>query len=519
MNAGGLRAAALGVLLAAGCAVKPPAGVAAPPVQAGSPAPPVTRAVAPAPPAEVPETRTARLAAVVDGVLAHSTFDRAATAFVARSLASGETLYERNGRTWLVPASTMKVLTAVAAAERLGWSFRFETRLVAMGPVVNGTLRGDLVVVGSGDPTINPRHPERMTLFDDWARALAARGIRHIAGHVVGDDSAVAGMGWGIGWAWDDLAVGYGAAYGALQYNDNEAEVTVGPGATPGAAPVVYVSPANHGLLLDLRAVTAPADAPPSLSVVRQPGTRFLEVTGQAPLGSAPLTDMVAVANPTLFYAAELRATLIRHGIVVDGAPADIDEQSERLRAADGTTLLVDLSPPLSEIVRPMLQWSRNSYAETLVTALDFEPPASTDEGLAVLRSTLSGLGVATGGFHVRDGSGLSRNDYLSADTLIETLAGAWARPDLREPLLAALPEAGRPGSLSRRLAGTTAAGRVHAKTGSMSNVRALAGYVRTATDEPLAFAFICNGFDGRGIDVDARVDELLLALVDLQRR
>ena len=86
-----------------------------------------------------------------------------------RSLATGETLYRRNGATWLVPASTMKVLTAVAAAERLGWGYRFETRLVAMGPIVNGTLRGDLLVVGGGDPTINPRHPARASAFDDWA--------------------------------------------------------------------------------------------------------------------------------------------------------------------------------------------------------------------------------------------------------------------------------------------------------------------------------------------------------------
>ncbi|HUU35844.1 MAG TPA: D-alanyl-D-alanine carboxypeptidase/D-alanyl-D-alanine-endopeptidase, partial [Vicinamibacterales bacterium] len=275
----------------------------------------------------------------------------------------------------------------------------------------------------------------------------------------------------------------------------------------------------NHGLLLDIRAVTAAADVPASLTLSRQPGTRFLEVAGRAPLGAPPLTDMVAVANPTLFYVAELRATLMRHGIVVDGAPADIDEQSQRPRAADGTTLIVDLSPPLSEIVRPMLQWSRNSYAETLVTALDAEPPAAADDGLAVLRTTLSGLGVAPEGYHVRDGSGLSRNDYLSADTLIETLASAWTRPGLRDPLLAALPEAGRPGTLAHRLAGTAAAGRVHAKTGSMSNVRSLAGYVRTLHDEPLAFAFICNGFDGRARDVDAQVDELLLALVDLQVR
>ncbi len=474
------------------------------------PPPSATPALSPA------ETRLERLAAVVDGVLAERAFERASTAFVARSLATGETLYQRNGRMWLVPASTMKVLTAVAAAARLGWGFRFETRLVAMGPVVNGTLTGDLVVVGTGDPTINPRHPERMTLFDDWARALSAHGIRRITGHVVGDDSALEQPGWGIGWAWDDLAVGYGAAYGALQFNDNEAEVTVGPGATPGAAPVVYVSPSNHGLFVDVQASTAAADAEASLTLSRVPGTRFLDVTGRVPLGAVPASDMVAVANPTLFFAAELRATLMRHGIAVDGAAMDIDEQSERPRAVDGTTLLVDLSPPLSEVVRPMLQLSRNSYAETLVTALDAVPPASAADGLAALRATLSDLGVAVDGFHARDGSGLSRNDYLSADTLVETLAAAWIRLDLRGPLLEALPEAGRPGTLSRRLANTPGAGRVHAKTGSMSNVRSLAGYVRTTANEPLAFAFISNGFDVPASEIDARVDALLLALVGL---
>jgi D-alanyl-D-alanine carboxypeptidase/D-alanyl-D-alanine-endopeptidase (penicillin-binding protein 4) len=458
--------------------------------------------------------RTSRLAAAVDTVLAGRPFNRAHTAFVARSLTSGEVLYARNGQSWLVPASTVKVLTTVAAAERLGWGFRFETRLVATGPVVGGTLRGDLLVVGTGDPTINPRHGTRASVFDEWARTLKGLGIRHIAGHVIGDDSAMDDPGWGVGWAWDDLALGYGAAYGALQYNENEAVVTMGPGVTPGAPPVVYVSPSNHGLLLDIRAVTAPPDAARSLSVARVPGTRFLDVTGRAPLGSEPVSAAVAVANPTIFFAGELRATLMRHGILVDGAASDIDEHSDRPFARDGATLLVDLSPPLSEIAETMLAWSLNGYAETLLTALDAVPPASAREGLAVMRDTLTGMGVAPEGYHVVDGSGLSRNDYVSAEALVQALAAAWARPHLRESLLAVLPEAGGTGTMQRRLAGTPAASRVHAKTGSMSNVRGLAGYVRTAADEPLAFAFLCNGFDSQASEIDAAVDGLLLALV-----
>ncbi|MGD9903812.1 MAG: D-alanyl-D-alanine carboxypeptidase/D-alanyl-D-alanine-endopeptidase [Vicinamibacterales bacterium] len=501
-----LWALALGVLLASGCASRP----------AGLPAPVEPPVVAVEPPVAPAPPRRDVLAGQLDAVLAHPTFARAQTAFLVRSLATGETLYARNPATWLVPASTMKVLTSVAAAERLGWRYRFQTRLYATGPVENGTLRGDLLVVGSGDPSINPRHPDRADAFDQWARQLRALGIRHIGGHVVGDDSAVEQPGWGIGWAWDDLVEGYGAAYAALQFHEGEVRVTIGPGWTPGAPATVYLSPANHGLFVVNEAVTAAAGADGWLTLARDPGTRFLTVTGRAPLGAAPRSAITSVANPTLFFTEELRATLLRHGIVVDGAAADIDALSERPRADESWPLLVDESPPLVDLVDVTLKWSRNEYAEALLMALDPEPPATAGDAVRLMRDTLSGLGVDPGGYTTRDGSGLSRNDYLSAEALVQTLTAAWERPHLRDPLRSTLPQAGRSGSLADRLRGTAADGRVYAKTGSMSNVRSLAGYVETTAGEPLVFGFLVNGFDVGPRDVDDRVDELLLALVGL---
>ena len=505
-----LRACALGALLASGCASARPAGVTPPEAPA---APGGLAAVAATP------SRTARLAETLDAILASPTFGRASVSVVVRSLDTGETLFRRNGQTWLVPASTMKVLTAVAAAERLGWQYRFETRLVATGPIVNGAIDGDLLVVGTGDPTITPRHPSRVDAFDQWAEQLKAQGVRRVNGHIVGDDSAMAPPGLGIGWAWDDLQEDYGAAYGALQYRDSVVEVTMGPGRTPGAPPVVYLAPANHDLYVDVRAVTSARDTAPSLTLTRPIGSRFLEVHGQAPLGSAPITLATAAANPTLFYVNELRAALIRHGIAVDGSGRDIDELVDRPRAADGTTLLVDLSAPLSEIVTQMLEWSLNNYAETLLLAMDQTAPATASDGVARLRDTLTALGVPPGSYSTRDGSGLSRNDYLSADALVATLAAAWAKPTLRDPLKAALPVAGADGTLGRRLRGTAGERRVFAKTGSMSNVRSLAGYVDTLAGETLAFAVMTNGFDTRGAEIDQRVDELLLALTALPRQ
>lgn len=511
-----LGAFALGVvLLSTACAAKPAARAGTPPTA------PEASPASPAPAAAVPAamTRHEALASMADRVLASPTFERASVAFVVRSLASGETLYRRNGQSWLVPASTMKVLTAVAAAERLGWAFRFETRLVAMGPVADGVVGGDLLVVGTGDPTINRRHPDRAGAFDAWAEALKAQGIHRIAGHIIGDGRHVEGPGWGIGWAWDDLVEDYGAAVSALQYNENVVTLTMGPGITPGAPPVVYLSPSNHGLLVDVQAVTSAEGSTPALAVSRQPGTRILEVGGRAPYGSQPVSTTVAVANPTLFFAGELRQALLRHGIMVDGAGIDINEETARPRPSDGTTLLVDQSAPLVEIVDRMLDWSLNIYAESLVAALDRTSPATIAGGVAMLRTTLEALGVPAGGYLTRDGSGLSRNDYLSADALVATLEAAWSRPGLRGPLMDVLPVAGGEGTLQRRLAGTRGAGRVRAKTGSMSNVRSLAGFVDTESGEPLAFAFMSNGFHGRGAEIDDRVDELLLALVALPRQ
>lgn len=507
------RVCVLGALLASGCASTRPAVATAPPPVA-TPAGGGLAALSPVP------SRTTRLAAAIDAILDTPTFARASVGVVVRSLDSGETLFRRNGQTWLVPASTMKVLTAVAAAERLGWQYRFETRLVATGPIVNGTIDGDLLVVGTGDPTITPRHPSRADAFDQWAEQLKAQGVRRVNGHVIGDDSAIAPPGLGIGWAWDDLQEDYGAAYGALQYRDSVVEVTMGPGRTPGAPPVVYLSPANHDLFVDVQAATSAEGTTPSLSLTRPVGTRFLEVHGQAPLGSAPMTLATAAANPTQFYVNELRAALIRHGIAVDGSGRDIDELADRPRAAEGTTLLVDLSAPLSEIVAQMLEWSLNSYAETLVVAMDQGRPARASDGVARLRETLTSLGVPPESYSTRDGSGLSRNDYLSADALVATLAAAWSSPTLRGPLKAALPVAGAPdGTLRRRLRGTPGERRVVAKTGSMSNVRSLAGYVDTLDGETLAFAVMTNGFDTRASEIDQRVDELLLTLVQLPRQ
>lgn len=430
------------------------------------------------------------------------------------SLKRGETLYSSNSFRLQVPASNQKVLTTAVAAERLGWDYRYTTQLYATGPISGGTLDGDLVVVANGDPTINPRHADRWGAFDDWARQLAGKGIRVISGHLIGDDNAFAEPGWGLGWSWDDFALGYGAPVSALQFNENQVELLIGPGLSAGDRAIVSVSPPGSGLTIDYQVVTAPADADSRLSLERIPGTSVLTVRGQVAIGSPAIRDTAAVPNPTTFYLNALREALLRHGIIVGGSTIDIDDVHS-VREGTKTLLLEDRSASLLEIVDTTNKWSRNLYAETLLRSLSPPgEPATTEGGLKVLNETLLDWGVSTDYYLARDGSGLSRYDYLTPDALIGVLTYMWLNPDLADNFRSTLPLAGVSGSLAQRLKGTLGEARVWAKTGSMSQVRSLAGYVVTEEGEPLVFAFMVNGFRVPAREVDAAMDQALLKLV-----
>jgi serine-type D-Ala-D-Ala carboxypeptidase/endopeptidase (penicillin-binding protein 4) len=165
------------------------------------------------------------------------------------------------------------------------------------------------------------------------------------------------------------------------------------------------------------------------------------------------------------------------------------------------------------------LKWSRNEYAETMLMSL--APPgaeATAAAGLATVNETLLKWGIKPESYVARDGSGLSRNDYLAPDVLITLLTQVWKDDRHREKFQATLPQSATSGSLTNRLKDTVAAGRVWAKTGSMSNVRSLSGYVMTLDNEPLVFSIIVNGFHVPASRIDAAMDEALVRLVKFPR-
>lgn len=421
-----------------------------------------------------------------------------------RSLDRGDVLFAHNANKLMMPASNMKILTMAAAAEQLGWDYRFLTTLETLGSIEDGTLRGDLIVRGGGDPTISTRDRRNEQVFDEWAAALRSAGITAIDGRIIGDDQAFDDEGIGPGWSWDYLEAGYAAPVGALQYNENTADLIVAPGVAAGDPAIIRISP-GAGYTLINRVVTREAAGPEgprgTITIQRRIDSPTLVVSGTIPLGSEEIRRTVAVVNPTLYFAQSLKDALIARGITVSGDAVDIDDVAPELTGNGGSherhVLVTTHSPPLRDVGTVLMKVSQNQYAETFLKAIGAARGGigSTNAGRRAAAELFAGWGIPSDGYVMSDGSGLSRYNYIAPETVTTILARMHADPRHRDAFLATLPIAGKDGTIATRMRGTPAEGNAVAKTGSIANVRSLSGYVKTRNGETLAFSIIANDF------------------------
>jgi D-alanyl-D-alanine carboxypeptidase/D-alanyl-D-alanine-endopeptidase (penicillin-binding protein 4) len=485
-----------------------------------------SRPAAPAPPARTvrpppgkPSAAIARLQRDIDEILHAPALDRAFFGVVVKSLATQNTLYSLNAGKLMMPASTMKVVTLAGAAEKLGWDFRYETRLVPLGTISDGVLHGDMLVVGSGDPSIDDWDGAATRLFGEWSDRLKAAGVYAIEGRIIGDDNAFDDEGIGFGWSWDDLGASFAAGVSALQFNENAAQVTVSAGNAVGETAALAVVPEAGGPSVRNLVITASASSAASIERRRVPGTGQLELRGSVPLRGRPVVLNVSVDNPTLYFVTALREGLTANGIDVRGTAVDIDDLDAAPARGDAVPLVVHQSPPFSTLAATLMQYSQNQYAETFLKTIGTVAGTGTTAGGRVaVRSVLENWRIATAGLIQVDGSGLSRYNYVTPQTLVDVLSHVAGDERLRGPYEAALPVAGRDRALATRMKGTPAEGNARIKTGSMNNVRAMSGYVRTADGDKLAFAILANNFEMPATAVITAADAIVVRLASFQR-
>jgi PBP4 family serine-type D-alanyl-D-alanine carboxypeptidase len=224
------------------------------------------------------------------------------------------------------------------------------------------------------------------------------------------------------------------------------------------------------------------------------------------------------VDNPTLFFASALRQALIDNGVDVVEPAVDIAALSDDPMHHARTSIATFHSAPLSEIAVRLMKVSQNLYAETLLMTMSEGRPATAAAGLAGVQAVLGPWGVSEG-LILRDGSGLTRYDYVTSEALVTILTHVDRDPRLRDPFEASLPVAGRDGTLANRMKGTAAEGNARGKTGSLSNVRALSGFVTTTDREPLVFSIVANNFDSGADVVNKATDAIVIRLADFKRQ
>jgi len=485
----------VGVLVLAACHSRPPTVAASPPAS----------------------PRLDELRRTINGILADPSLARGSWGIVVKSLQSDETLYEADSHKLLMPASTLKVLTLAVAADQLGWDFTYRTSVWTVGAIENGVLKGDVIIVGSGDPTFDDWDGAATARFAEWAAAFKRLGIQRVDGRVIGDDNAFDDEGLGTGWAWDDLAASFATGVGALQFNQNTAQLVIVP-SRPGEPAHVQVTPDAAHLTVVNHSTTGSGGP---LLVRPIPQSSGIELDGAIATTSGRMLRNVSVPNPTIYFVNAVREGLMRNGVDVTGPAVDIDDLDAPPDRTSAVLTTEMVSKGLSAIAATMMKLSQNLYAETLLKTVGGRASGvgSTAAGRAVIDSTLAGWGVVPGEVLEVDGSGLSRYNLATAAALATVLKHVFGDERLRDPFIAALPRAGVDGTLSDRMKGTAAADNVRAKTGSFSNARAVAGYVRTADGELLEVVVIANNYGAPASAVDQATDAILVALAKFSRQ
>ncbi len=427
------------------------------------------------------------LAAALDHILNDPALRGGVTGAVVVRVRDGKTLYAHDADLRLLPASNRKLFTAAAALGVLGDNWTYKTQIVTEPKPLNASVLwgGSIALRGAGDGALTTAD------IDNLAAQIAAAGVKFV-GNISVNDSLFTDGPYGFGWEWDDLSDEEFPVISSLEVNDGDVHVHVAPGQVGAPAVVTFTPPYSHSYNVN-STVTVPANAPNTCVVVREFGTARVNVSGSLPLG-ASLDQNVPVVDPPIYALDVLTHSLEAHKIGLTSAGYIIPDHLPAL----SPVLAEHVSLPMARYLPLMMKPSDNLIAECLVRTLGaVKGKGGTYEaGHAVETPFFQSLGVDTTALDLRDGSGVSRRNFVTARAVGQLLLGMSRRTDFKA-YYDALPIAGVDGTLKTRMVGTRAAGNVHAKTGTLSQARALSGYVTGPNGDMYAFSLLMNNFPG----------------------
>jgi D-alanyl-D-alanine carboxypeptidase/D-alanyl-D-alanine-endopeptidase (penicillin-binding protein 4) len=477
--------------------------------------------LAAAAPASVSESRKATFQQLVESQLSKSTLSQAHWGIMVQDLESGDEIIALNADKLFMPASTRKLFTSALALDALGSDYRFSTRFESHGRLsLSGTLKGDLVVRASGDPTISGRFradKNPSAVFSQWARDAAELGFKRVSGNLIIDTSLFdETCVLGEGWSWENESDYYAAPVGAFSYNENMAAVSARAGASIGAPCEVSVHPVEF-FEIDNRSRTV-AEGVSTVQMTRERNSNRVVVSGDLPRGAKTEWRSLSVNDPDRFAGESLLAELNELGIEVDGG-ALVDPKFEPKAGTDIELISEYQSPPLSEMLVEVNRASNNHLAEMIYLAAGRKligGPASFKQSREAEQIFWKKIQLPNAHrLYSADGSGLSRRNLATPDAFCHLLRKMCGHRD-SEVFLDSLAVNGKNGTLEGRLGTKHYYKRVHAKTGHIANVSCLAGYLKDETGRMLVFSIMVNNFTCSKETMKAAQDKICKWLIDL---
>lgn len=451
-----------------------------------------------------PKSCPTKLTDNIDAIINRPIFRRSRWGILVETLSSKNRIYDRDTEYYFIPASTAKLLTTAAVLQEFRPQFRIRTSIYGDG-------NGNIYVVGRGDPSLTETELKKL------AEQLKQQGITNI-NQLIADNSYFQGTAINSNWEWEDVQVGYGAPINSLILNQNSIDLVLSPQGLGQPLKVTFVDPGQREKWqIENNSVTVATNEKEFVQVGRSFTQPIIRISGQLQVGSASEPVYLAVAEPMDNFLNKFRQVLESEGIRI----SRIVEKSQTTSNLSLTELAFVESPTVGELIEEVNKESNNVYAEALLRQLgvrsNLAPHNDTlAKSLEEAKLILTRLGVTPNSFRLNDGSGLSRHNLVSPEALVQTLRimanSPWA--DLYQN---SLPIAGVSGTLSWRFRNSLAEGNVQAKTGALSGVVSLAGYIQPPDFEPLVFSIMVNQADLKTQEVRTAVDEIVLLLTKLR--
>lgn len=439
-----------------------------------------------------------------------------ATSSVYAKYIDGDIVLDKNSSLRLNAASVGKLFTTAAALDTFGPDYTFETKIYFSGIKKGKKLKGDIFIVGGGDPTLASKYFDQTLeqLVLSWVEELKKQGITKITGNIFADNTLFKEPLLPVYTTYQNIGNYFAAPADALTIKDNNFAIYFEPSSEEGAlGKIAKIIPNEYMVPIEIKAYYTSEVSREDAYLNFIPLQNKMLITGRLPLTEKRTEVLGAMANPALFAAEYFKIKLTQNGIKVKGNAA-LGSKENYLQ---DTLLYTQTSAPLKEIVQKTNKRSVNLYADILLRHLG---QGSTKEGALVVKDYLNKIGVDNSSTKIYDGSGLARSNLTTCKTIVNLLENITRQPYAQD-FIDSLSIAGDSqdiGNMSSRMQNTLAAGNARVKTGSVEGVRAHAGYIKDKQNRQMAFCIISNNFDIPREQIDALHEEIILSLASLNK-